>query len=225
MSTALYCRVSTEDQSIDRQKNEIWEYTIDRLDTDPSEIVVYEDTGTGTHTDRPGYQDMMHDVRADKLDRVVVLEMSRLSRSVRDFSATLEELKENHCGLHIVNRGMDLDPKDEDPMTEAFFHLAGIFAQLEAEMIRERTISGVRAAKESGKWIGRPPYGFDTDDEGYLVMNDNYDRAMAILEELKHGKSIRSLARRFDIARGTVRHVRNNAEWYREQGQAVPETE
>ena len=62
---------------------------------------------------------MMRDVRADELNRVVVLEMSRLSRSVRDFSATLDELS----GLHIVNREMDLNSEDEDPMTGAFFYL------------------------------------------------------------------------------------------------------
>lgn len=221
MGTGLYCRVSTQDQDLNRQKDETWNYATNRLNVDPTAIVLYDDTGTGTDTDRSGFQDMMRSVRADEIDRVVVLEMSRLSRSVRDFSATLEELKKNNCGLHIVNRGMDLDPEDEDPLTEAFFYLAGIFAQLEAQMIRERTISGVRAAKEAGKWTGRPPYGFDTDDAGYLVMNDNYDRAMAILDELGNGESIRSLARRFGIARGTVRHIRDNAEWYREQGQGA----
>lgn len=139
---------------------------------------------------------------------------------MHDLSSTLEELQENRTSLHVVDRRMDLDPDDSDPMTEAFFYLAGIFAQLEAEMIRERTISGIRAAKDEGKWTGRPPYGFDTDTDGFLVLNDNFDRAMAILDELDRRESIRSLARRFDIARSTVRNVRDNEEFYRKRAPA-----
>ena len=58
-----------------------------------------------------------------------------------------------------------------------------------------------------------------------IVLNDNYDRAIAILDELESDASVRSLARQFGIARLTVRNVRDNAEWYRQQGRIEIETD
>ena len=217
--TVLYCRVLTPDQRLDRQREETWIYATERLNVKPAHIEVCEDTGTGRDVQRKGFQDLMECVRDGAIERVVVLELSRLSRSMRDLAATLDELGKQDTGLHVIDRSLAIEPDDSDPMTEAFFYLAGVFAQLEADLIRERTISGIRAAREQGKWTGRPPYGFSTGDEGYLVLNDNYDRAIAILDELEADASVRSLARQFGIARSTVRNVRENAEWYREQGQ------
>ena len=217
--TALYCRVSTPDQRLDRQREETWDYATERLNVMPAHIEVYEDTGTGRDVQRDGFQELMQRVRDGAIERVIVLELSRLSRSMRDLATTLDELGQQDTGLHVIDRSLAIEPDDSDPMTEAFFYLAGVFAQLEADLIRERTISGIRAAREQGKWTGRPPYGFSTDEDGYLVLNDNYDQAIAILDELEAGASVRSLARQFDIARATVRNVRDNAEWYRQQGQ------
>ena len=134
---------------------------------------------------------------------------------MRDLSNTVDNLKENEASLHIVNRRMDLDPDEPEPMTEAFFYLSGIFAQLEADMVRERTISGVRAAQDAGKHTGRPPYSFDSDEDGYLVLNDNFDKAMTILDELDRGESKRSLARNFGISRGTMSNIEEKEEFYR----------
>jgi len=213
--TALYCRVSTDDQDLTRQKEETWEYAVETLGSEPSKIVVYEDMASGRNTEREAFQNLMSNVRDGYVDSVVMLELSRLSRSMRDLSSTVDELNGNGTSLHIVNRRMDLNPDEPEPMTEAFFYLSGIFAQLEADMGRERTISGIRAAKEAGKHTGRPPYGFDTNDEGYLVLNDNFDNAIAILDELERGESKRSLARRFDVSRGTVSNIGEKEEFYR----------
>lgn len=50
--TALYCRVSTEDQSLNRQQTETYEYATERIGADPSTISVYEDKATRRNTDR-----------------------------------------------------------------------------------------------------------------------------------------------------------------------------
>jgi DNA invertase Pin-like site-specific DNA recombinase len=169
--TALYCRVSTDDQDLTRQKEETWDYAVETLGAEASSVEVFADKASGRNTQRDAFQKLMSEVHDGVVDSVVVLELSRLSRSMRDLSNTVDELKENDTSLHIVNRRMDLDPGESAPMTEAFFYLSGIFAQLEAEMVRERTISGIRAAQDAGKHTGRPPYGFDTNEDGYLVLN------------------------------------------------------
>ena len=67
--TALYARVSTADQSLNRQKEETWTYAVKQLDVPPTSIEVYEDTGTGRDTQRDGYQELIADVRAGDVDR------------------------------------------------------------------------------------------------------------------------------------------------------------
>ena len=56
-----------------------WGYATETLDVDPSEIEVYEDTGTGRDTQRDGFQQLMNDARDGEIARVIVLEVLRMS--------------------------------------------------------------------------------------------------------------------------------------------------
>jgi len=217
MAVACYCRVSTGDQSLDRQREETWEYALAKLDAKPAEIEIITDKSTGTDTDRPGFDEMMARVRDDEFSDIVVLELSRLTRSMRDLLSIADDLEPTGTSLHVMGQGLSINMDDPGPFDRAFLQLLGVFAELEANMIRQRVKSGIRSAKEAGKWTGRPPYGFGTDSEGYLVMNGNFDRAMTILDELDRDESIRSLARRFGVGRATVRRIRDREDFYRER--------
>ncbi|WP_256686122.1 recombinase family protein [Halococcus qingdaonensis] len=118
--TALYCRVSTTDQNLARQRQRTSEYATDRLGVEPSVIEVYSDKQTGTDTDRDGYRELMEAIEDGDVERVIASEVSRLSRSVRDFAATVERIvDENEVALHILDMGIYLDPGDRDPDTRA----------------------------------------------------------------------------------------------------------
>ena len=213
--TALYCRVSTADQNLARQRQRTSEYATDRLGVEPSAIEVYIDKQTGTDTDRDGYRELMEAVEAGDAERVVASEVSRISRSVRDFAATVERIvDENGVGLHILDMGIALDPDDRDPYTRAFLTVAATFAELEAEIKRENTREGIAASRAQGKWHGRPPFGFDVGPEGYLVPNDDYETALVVLDELDKGASKRELSRRTSVARSTIQHIATSRERY-----------
>ena len=213
--TALYCRVSTEDQSLDRQKNRTYEYATERLGVEPASIELYEDKSTGTDTDRSGYVALLEDVEAGEIEQVVASEVTRISRSTRDFCATVERIvDENGTGLHILDMGISLDPDESDPYTRAFLSIAATFGELEAEIKRKNTREGIAAAREAGKWHGRPPFGFDVGDEGYLVPNDDYDVAVAILDELDAGEGKRALARSTGVPRSTINSIEDNRDLY-----------
>ncbi len=66
--------------------------------------------------------------------------------------------------------------------TRAFLTVAATFAELEAEIKRENVREGITAACDQGKWHGRPPFGFDVGTEGYLVPNDDYEKAVVALD-------------------------------------------
>ena len=214
-TVALYCRVSTDEQSLARQRKITSEYATDRLGVPPSAIELYLDKRTGTNTERDGYRRLMQDIENGEIERVIVSEVSRVSRSVRDFSATVERVvDENGVALHVLDMGIDLNPDERDPYTRAFLTVAATFAELEAEIKRENTREGMVAARDQGKWTGRPPFGFDVGPEGYLAPNDDYETALVVIDELDKGTSKRQLARRAGIARPTVRRIDENRARY-----------
>ena len=212
---ALYVRVSTEDQSLARQRQLTYDYATDRLGVEPSSIRVYTDKRSGTNTDRSGYADLMADLADGSIDRVVVSEVSRLSRSVRDFAEAVERIVDEHgAALHVLDMGLDLDPDDRDPYTRAFLSVAATFAELEADIKRENTRQGMAAAKSLGKQTGRPPFGFDVGPEGYLSPNDDFETALVILDHLDRGDSKRSVANSAGVSRRTVGRIEQRREVY-----------
>lgn len=210
MSTGVYARVSTDDQSLSRQREECYEYATERAGCDPSTVEFYEDKATGTDTEREAYQRLMNDVEAGEVETVIALETSRLSRSVGDLATTVEHLLEHGTGLHVVNRNIVLEPGDQtDPMQKAFLQLMGVFAEMEASMTRERIKSGIRQAKAEGKNVGRPPYGFTTGSESgdFVPEYPEFEKAQVAIERYDGGDSIRSISMDLDIPRSTVRRI------------------
>ena len=178
-------------------------------------IQVYTDKRSGTNTDRSGYADLMNDLASGEIDRVVVSEVSRLSRSVRDFAEAVERIVDEHgAALHILDMGLNLDPDGRDPYTRAFLSVAATFAELEADIKRENTRQGMAAAKALGKQTGRPPFGFDVGPEGYPSPNDDFETALVILDRLDRGDSKRSVANSAGVSRRTVGRIEQRRDLY-----------
>jgi len=146
---AGYARVSTEEQSLDRQLSSIRDYAERTLGGDLGDLEIYRDKSTGTDTERSGYQDMMADAEAGEFDAVVVHSISRISRSISDLDATARRLEDAGVALHIVSEGLQIQPDESDPFQRALFQLLGVFAEFEAEMARARTKEGIAARQNS----------------------------------------------------------------------------
>ena len=94
-------------------------------------------------------------------DTIIVLEVSRLSRSTHQLSEIIDQVRAKHLCLIIVGSiTLDCRTGQSDPMSEAFLQIAGVFSQMELAMIRARMKSGMENAKAKGKKIaGRTPPG------------------------------------------------------------------
>lgn len=205
----VYARVSKPEQNIEHQKDNLWSYTTDILGYDPAEneIDVLADKRTGTNTNRDGYREMMRRVRGGEADAVVVRNIRRLGRSMREISENAREMiDDNGVGLYTMNDPIEVDPGDElNSHEELHLSVLAWAAQVEAENIRENTIAGLRAAEEAGKWTSRPPYGFTTDDEGYLQPNENFQNALEAIQAVEDlDWSHRKAARHSGVPRRTV---------------------
>lgn len=215
MDVATYVRVSTEDQSLERQLEATREYAR-RLGAEPNDIETYRDKQTGTNTSRDGYQGLLAAVDAGEFDAVVVHSVSRISRSIRDLDDTVERIVEDSgTALHIVSEGFDVLPGDGDPYQRALLQLLGVFAELEANMAQQRTKEGLRTRMENDDYHHGPaPLGFDKNN-GHLREASEYDHVRAVLELVAEGDlSKRKAAKELDTSRRTINRALDRAELY-----------
>ena len=173
MIVGLYPRVSTQEQA--RDGYSIGEQT-ERLNKYCEAMgwkvyKTYTDAGySGGNTDRPALQEMIRDVKAGKLDKVVVYKLDRLSRSQLDTLYLIEKVfLANGCDFVSMNENFDTST----PFGRAMIGILAVFAQLEREQIKERMMMGKEARAKEGKFHGSrySPYGYDYVD-GELVPNE-----------------------------------------------------
>ncbi len=149
--TALYCRVSTGNQStgLEAQVRALREYCIRH---GVSDYVIYEDENqSGVKQSRPALDRMMKDVREGLVGKVIVYSFSRYARSVTHLLRALEEFKKIDVGFVSITESIDTNT----PLGSAVFTILGAVAQLERDLIAERVRNGLANAKAKGIRIGR----------------------------------------------------------------------
>ena len=150
-----YCRCSTNDtkQDINRQIRELKEMGA-------TDTTIYKEYVTGTKANKVELTKLMDTVTNG--DSIVVTEISRFTRSTKQLCDMIEIIKQKQLKLEIKNSiTIDCTNGELDPMTKAFLQIAGVFAELEHDMICERVKSGVANAKANGKQVGRPTLTID----------------------------------------------------------------
>ena len=142
---AIYCRVSTLDQSTDSQLLDLRRYTRERGWNIFKE---YCDNGiSGTTESRPALNRLMDDAKKRKFDVVLVWRFDRFARSTRHLINALEEFR--NLGIDFVSYQENIDTSS--PLGSAIFTIISAVAQLERDIIAERVKAGLRRAKENGK--------------------------------------------------------------------------
>jgi putative DNA-invertase from lambdoid prophage Rac len=156
MSTALrvatYHRVSTFDQDPTLAREEL-RAAAARLGGEV--VLAVEETGSGARNDRPGLQRLMVAARRGKLDTVLVWKLDRFGRSALDVLANIRELDSAGVRFIATTQGLDVRPGG-DAMSRLILGVLASVAEFERDIIRERTVLGLRKAKASGKRLGRP---------------------------------------------------------------------
>jgi putative DNA-invertase from lambdoid prophage Rac len=185
---AIYARVSTSDQSCERQIDEITRF-VERGDF---EIVgIFKETAPGTKSNRVARNQIMDLAQARKIDAVLVTELSRWGRSTQDLLETMDRLAGWNVSV-IAMSGMTFELNTPHGRMMATM-LAGI-AQFERDLLSERVKSGLAAAKARGKKLGR--------QKGQRPKSDRL--APKVLELIEEGRSYRWIARDLAISKNTV---------------------
>ena len=188
---ALYCRVSTADQSCARQEHDLAAFA---ARADYEVVGVFKETGSGAKLDRAERRKVMALAQRRDIDAVLVTELSRWGRSTLDLLHTLKELETWRVSVIAMN-GLVFDLATPHGRMMATI-LAGI-AEFERELIQERIRSGIAAAKARGKRLGRQ-----------LGQRPKSDRlAPKVLALIAEGRSYRRIAREIGLSKNTVLEI------------------
>jgi DNA invertase Pin-like site-specific DNA recombinase len=186
MKTAIYARVSTSDQNCEVQLRELREYVARRGWDAAGE---YVDSGfSGAKASRPALDRLMGAAARREFDCILVWKIDRFGRSVLHLSQQLASLTSNGVRFIAASQGLDTDASN--PSSRLMLTILAGVAEFEREMIKERTLSGVRAAKANGKVLGRPKRVFRRDE--VIRLRD------------EHGMSWRAIAKQLGVPVSTV---------------------
>lgn len=176
-----YARVSTVDQTLEPQTNALTAAGCERL---------FTDTASGGRMDRTGLKDALSHLRAG--DVLVVWKLDRLGRTTRGMLELASDLAERMVGLKSLTDHIDTT----SAAGKMFFTLMSAFAEMERELIRERTRAGLEVARARGRKGGRPP----------VMTPEKIEVAKQMLRN--PGNTGASVAAGFGISRTTLyRHV------------------
>ena len=172
---AVYTRKSHEDgleqefNSLDAQRDAAVNYIASQKANGWQLInESYDDGGfSGGNTNRPALQRLLQDVRAGKVDIVVVYKIDRLSRSLIDFATVLAEFNKHGVGFCAVTQ----DISSATSTGRMMLNILMTFAQYEREIIAERIKDKLSASKRKGKYVGGLlPLGYDADSEAMKII-------------------------------------------------------
>ncbi len=136
-----YARVSTEDQNLDLQVDALTKAGCERI---------FEDRLSGAVAQRPGLAEAISFARQG--DTLVVWRLDRLGRSLKNLIEVVGQMEERGIGLKSLKEAIDTTTS----AGRLVFQIFGALAEFERNLIRERTLAGLAAARARGKQSGRP---------------------------------------------------------------------
>jgi DNA invertase Pin-like site-specific DNA recombinase len=151
MNTAVYIRVSTEGQRTDSQEQELKRYCRQR---GWKNLVVYTDKISGAKASRPKLDQLTQDMRAGKIERLIVFKLDRLGRSLTHLALILDEM--NRLKIPLIASSQGIDTSADSPAGRLQLGVLMAVAEFERGIIKERVNAGLAAARQRGVQLGRP---------------------------------------------------------------------
>lgn len=182
LDIALYVRVSTSSQHTENQIYELKEICKrNRWNI----VEIYDETISGTKgvNERAELNRMLEDATRKKFSKIVVWSVDRLSRSMKSLVNVLSQLKDIDCDIYSYQQGIDTSTT----MGSSFFHMIGIFSELENNIRKERQSIGIKRALENGAKFGRKS-----------IMSDKLVKSVVDLRN--QGLSMRKIATELNIS-------------------------
>lgn len=206
MNVVLLCRVSTNHQDYNRQINELTEYCI-RQGWNIEKVFANKVSGAKKLEERTEIVEMISYVRAHDIDKVVVLEISRLGRNTLEALKVIQMLNEEGICLYVKNYNLETIINGKiNPVASLICTILLEIASMERLTIAERMTSGrnqyIARCRETGKKMGRPAtYRKSTD-----AYKEQYTKELGLIRK---GVSLRNVEKLTGTSMKTLQKVRD----------------
>jgi site-specific DNA recombinase len=167
--------------------------------------VIRDEGASGKSLDRPGMARVLELAERGEIDAVIVYKLDRLSRKTLDTLNLIETLEKKGIAFHSISEKVDT----KSATGKFFLTIVSAIAQMERDLISERTRDVLKHKKVKGEWTGRIPYGFKMENSR-LVENVEQIRVIQKAKRMKRtGRSMRDIAEALDLSLGYVHKILN----------------
>ena len=183
----IYARVSTQSQDYQRQLSELREYAT-RMNYEIVKEFSEKISGAKAIAERQALTELLDYAAANRIDKVLVYECSRISRRAIDFLQVIEQLTQMKVSVYILQNGLETLMADGsvNPIAQLVLGIIGQFNSMERSLIRSRMSSGYQHFRSNGGKVGRKE-GYKKSDE---QMKEQYSKELSLL---KKGLSLRNI--------------------------------
>ena len=187
MKVICYARVSASHQNPENQLNEL-RVAAQRFGwTIVNEYVDHGISGAKGRDKRPQYDAMLKSAMKKEADLVMFWSIDRASRNLSHLVEMMNDLHAKNVGMYFHQQNID----STTPSGRAMLQMAGVFAEFEREMLKERVLASHERARAEGKTIGRPS-----------MINDALKTSIKFMRE--QGMGIKKIASELNVGVGTV---------------------
>ena len=183
----IYARVSTKGQDYQRQLSELREYA-SRMNYEVVKEFTEKVSGAKSIAERLALTELLDYAAANRIDKVLVYECSRISRRAIDFLQVIEQLTQMKVSVYILQNGLETLMADGsvNPIAQLVLGIIGQFNSMERSLIRSRMSSGYQHFRSNGGKVGRKE-GYKKSEE---QMRQQYNKELTLL---KKGLSLRNI--------------------------------
>ena len=196
----IFGRVSTESQDYNYQITSLHEYA-DRMNYNVVKVITEKASGLKSNEERKSLQELLNYIKANNIDKILITEISRLSRSLKNLNFLVDTITEQGVSIYIQNFNIEtLDSsKQPNPFTQLMLSLLIQFSQIEVQNLKKRISMGkANSRNRSGR-----KYGYRKPDE--LFLEENRDA----VKLLKRGLKIREVAKLTDRSLMTIQKLKH----------------
>ena len=198
----IYTRVSTQGQEYERQLAELRDYAA-RMNYEVVEEFSEKVSGAKKVEEREALMSLLRYVEANKVDKVLIYECSRLSRRAIDFLSVIESLTARKISVYIHQNGLEtlLDNGQPNPIANLVMGILAQFNSMERSLIRSRMESGYKHYRQQGGQVGRKVGYKKSDDD----MRQQYSKEIQLLRK---GLSLRNIQAITSTSVNTLRKLK-----------------
>jgi len=203
LNVAIYCRVSTELQTLEQQLIILEPYAKSRGWT----YQVFIDKISGAKTSRKGFDEMMNEFEKDSFNGLLILRLDRLGRSLIHILGILEKLQNMKIEFYCLYPSVDTSTS----YGRAMLQMSGVFAELERSLMADRMKEKLKQLKSEGTILGSCNYGFCRKNKKTVMFDEKYREAInKVFVLYQRGNTLGEIMRETKINKTTIRSILRN---------------